>query len=204
MNWDDLTEAWRKQPQEGVPSARYEVLKAKFEKESRRLARRLFWRDIRELLAALLVVFAFGKAAIRKGPDGWPLWIATILVLGVAAGFLKERIRAHRKKTGPNASLLEKIDADLGELKYQRQILLKVGTWYLGPCVLSWLIVMASTRFHGLGGYLRTPLQMGAYFAGSIVLFWFILKLNRRAVRKGIEPQIADLERLKNGLVSEN
>jgi membrane protein implicated in regulation of membrane protease activity len=189
MNWDDLTEAWRKQPQDSVPSTQYEALK---------------WRDTREFLAALLVAFVFGKAALRKGPDGWPLWIATILVLGVAAFFLKERIRAHRKKTGPDASLLEKIDADLGELRHQRQLLLKVGTWYLGPCVLSWLIVMASTGFHGLSGSLRTPMQMVAYFAGSLVLFWFIWKLNRRAVRKGIEPRIADLERLKNDLISEN
>jgi hypothetical protein len=204
MNWDDLTEAWRKQPPDRVPSAKFDELRGTFEKRSRRLSRRLFWRDTREFLAALLVAFAFGKAAISKGPDGWPLWIATILVLGVAAGFLKERIRAHGNKTGPNTSLLEKIDADIGELRHQREILLKMGTWYLGPCFLSWFIVMASTRFHGLGGHLHTPIQMGAYFAGTLVLFWLIWKLNQRAVHKRIEPRIADLENLKNSLISES
>jgi hypothetical protein len=204
MNWDDLTDAWRRQPRESVPDAQYELLKKTFLKKSRRQAGTLFWRDVREFLAAVLVVFVFGGAALRKGPDGWPLWIACLLVLGVAGFFLKERIRAYRKKTGTNASLLEKINADIGELQHQRRLLLKVGTWYLGPLVLSWFLVMASTGFHGLSGALRTPTQMGAYFAGSLVLFGFIWKLNQRAVHKKIEPRIADLERLKNGLISGN
>jgi membrane protein implicated in regulation of membrane protease activity len=204
MNWDELTAVWRKQPKERVPEAAFEVLRKTFEKKSRRLAGALFWRDIREFLAAALVIFVFARAALSRGQAGWPLWISTILVLGVAVFFLKERIRAHRNKTGPNASLLEKIEADIGELRHQRELLLKVGTWYLGPCVLSWFIVMASTRFHGLSGVLRTPVQMGAYFGGSLVLFWLVWKMNQRAVRKKIEPRLADLESLKNGLNSEN
>ena len=204
MNWDDLTAVWRKQPQEPVPQTQFDILLKTFSKKSRRLARVLFWRDIREFLACGIVIYAFARAALSRGQAGWPIWIAEALVLGVAVFFLKERIRAHRHRTGPSSSLLEKIDADIRELRHQRKLLLKVGTWYLGPCILSWFIVMAATRFHGLSGLLRTPAQMGSYLGGSLVFFWLIWKLNQRAVRKKIEPRIADLELLRSGLISEN
>jgi len=204
MNWDELTDIWHHQPQERVPEAQFEILRKTFEKKSRRLAGVLFWRDLVELLAAVFVTISFGMAAIERGKAGWPLWISTVLVIWVAVSFLKERVRAHRKKTGPHASLLEKIDADIAELRHQRRILLKVGTWYLGPLFLSWFIAMASTRFHGLGGHLRTPFQMAAYFTGVLMLFWLIGKLNKRAVRKKIEPRIADLVNLKDNLVAGN
>lgn len=202
MNWDELTDIWHKQPHERVPEAQFEILRKTFQNKSRRFAATLFCRDIIELLAAVFLTFVLGIAAIERGNAGWPLWISTVLVLWVAVSFLKERIRAHSKKMGPNAPLLEKIDADIAELRHQREILLKVGTWYLGPIFLSWLIAMASTRFHGLGGHLRTPIQMAAYFAGVLILFWLIGKLNKRAVHKCIEPQMADLEKLKKNLIA--
>lgn len=200
MNWDDLTAIWNRQPREAMPESQLEKLKIAFAKTSRRQARRLFWRDTQELLASAIVIFVLATAAYGKGSAGWPLWISTVLIVGVALFFVRERIRAHRFRTAPNASLLEKIDGDIGELRHQRELLLKVGTWYLAPIILSWFIAMASTRFHGLGGYLRTPTQMASYFVGSLVLFWLIWKLNQWAVHRKIEPKIADLEKLRNDL----
>jgi membrane protein implicated in regulation of membrane protease activity len=204
MNWDDLTSIWRKQPQERVPEVQLEVLKNAFLKKSRRLARKLFWRDILELVGAGFVIFVFSSVAMQKGRAGWPLWIATALILGLAIFFLNERIRAKRNRTGTNAPLVQKIEADLAELRHQRKLRLAVGSWYLGPIFLSWYIVLASIGFHGLSGILRMPVQMGGYLVGGLFLFWLIWKLNRRAVRKCIEPRIADLERLRDDLICED
>ncbi|HEY3756615.1 MAG TPA: hypothetical protein VGL42_10740 [Opitutaceae bacterium] len=175
-----------------------------FAKKSRKLARALFWRDIRELLAAALLMFLFVKDALHRGSAGWPIWLGIALLVPVAGFFVKERIRAHYRKTAPNASVLEKVEADLAELRRQRSLLQNVGKWYLGPIFLSWLVVLASTHFHGLGGILRTPLQMSGYAAGGVALFYFIWKLNRRAVRRQIDPRISELETLKIGLLAGN
>ena len=202
MNWNDLTAAWRSQPGESLVDSRLEVLRNTFERRSRKLARRLFWRDIRELVAGLFVAYVLVKEAIRKGVAGWPLWISVLLVLWVTVGFIRERVRAHRGRTEPSAPLLAKIEADISELRRQSDLLLKVGTWYMAPLILGWFIALASTGFHGLNGSLRTPLQMGSYLAGAGMLFFGIWKLNQWVALKKIGPRIAELEELRNSLVS--
>jgi hypothetical protein len=202
MNWNDLTAAWRRQPGETMPESRLEILRNTFDRKSRKLGRRLFWRDVRELVAGLFIAYVLVKEAIKKGVAGWPLWISVLLVLWVAVFFVRERIRAHRSRTEPSAPLLAKIEADIKELRRQGDLLLKVGTWYMAPLILGWFIALASTGFHGLNGSLRTPLQMGSYLAGSAVLFAGIWKLNQWVALKKIGPRIADLEELRNDLIS--
>jgi membrane protein implicated in regulation of membrane protease activity len=179
-----------------------EALGRTFDAKSRKMAGRLFWRDLREIVAGAFVVAVFSSAALRKGPKGWPLWVSSALVLGVTVFFILERFRSRRSRVGPGVPLLAKIESDLAELRHQHRLLMNVGTWYLGPIVLSWAIALADSGFHGMSGGLRTPLAMGAYAGSSLLLFWFIWKLNRRAARKNLEPKIAELEAMRDGLLS--
>jgi hypothetical protein len=200
MNWDDLTFAWRSQPPETISETTFDAMKNRFEKKSRRLKHTLFRRDALEVACGLFVIYIFANATFHRAP-AWLLWLALLPLVGVVTILLKERIRAHRTQPDPNASFLERVDADLAELQHQTTILNNIVTWYLGPIALSWFLVMVGTGFHGLGGHLRTPRQIIVYFICCVILMWLVWHLNHRAVQKCITPKITELEQLKNELM---
>jgi hypothetical protein len=122
-------------------------------------------------------------------------------MLGVAAFFILERIRARRGKPGFDAPMLAKLEADLAELRHQRRLLSNVGIWYLAPLGAG-IATMLAAVYLSLPGPVR---ERGlVYFAGCLaaaaLLFWGVWALNRRAVSKGVEPAILELERLRDEL----
>ena len=122
--------------------------------------------------------------------------VALVPMLWVLGFLILDRIRAHRSRVGPEATLLAKITGDIAELGHQRHLLLTVPSWGLGPIFLSWLIGMASTGFHGSAGLLRTPMQITCYMLGGIAFFILIWRLNLWVVRERFEPSCASLRRL--------
>jgi F0F1-type ATP synthase assembly protein I len=214
MNWNDYEAAWKRQPLPVGPAADLTGLRDTFETKRRKLAATLQIRDYMESGAGLLVSAIFAWIWSRLGREAWPIGLAILLMLGVSAFFLRERRRAHRLRLGPEASLLAKIDADLAELRHQRHLLLNVGTWYLLPCagaiVLFGIAVFLKMR-RELPPERFSELSDHAWliggFAGFMVvfmglLFWAVWAMNRQAVRKNIEPRIAELEKLRGDLTN--
>lgn len=216
MNWNDYEAAWKRQSLPVGASANVAELRATYETKRRKQAAMLQLRDYLESAAGLLVAGAFAFIAWHMGRDGWPIWLAVGLILGVSAFFLRERRRAHRLRLGPGAAMLAKIEADLAELRHQRGLLLNVGTWYLLPVAGAMgLFCFAALRkmirevppgfFEKLWGHPWLFGPIAGYFLVLLpLLFWLIWWLNRRAVRQNIEPRIAELEKLRAELTAEN
>ena len=201
MNWDDLMTSWKRQEEEAVPSD-LTSLNRTFETERLKLAGRLYWRDLREAFAGLIAAIFFATRAWQMGKAVWPIAIAVALILGVTAFFIAERIRIHRNRLGTDAPLLAKLEAEIAELQHQRNLLMNIGKWYLGPLVAAWAIVLttiiieAPTHKHG------HQLLLDSYVIDCVFLFWWILRKNHRTSRKKIEPRLAELEKLRNHLLS--
>ena len=198
MNWNELKNVWAGLSLLSGPYADIAALRDEFEAKRRRLARVLFWRDVREAAAALVVAGVFA----HMGPVGWPTALAVVLMLGLAGFFVWERFRAHQQKVGADASLVAKLEAEIAELRRQRGLLLNVGTWYLAPCMGAAAIGAATALIHA-------PKPLAAKLAaGAIMLIllalvsWGVWALNRWAVRKCLDPRLEELKKLHQSLLA--
>lgn len=214
MNWNDYEAVWKRQELPVGAAADLATLKGTFETKRRKLAATLFARDLREAGAGFLVVAFFAWFWWHEGSVAWPVVFAIALILGVSGFFIRERFRARRLRLGADAPLLTKVEADLAELRHQRRLLLNIWSWYLAPLAASIVVVGATVLrilvVKGPPGILSSLWEHPAalawiifYFAIVVPLcFWGTWTVNRRAVRKGIEPRLEELEKLHRDLTS--
>lgn len=203
MNWSDLQSAWSHQSSD-LPEVRDLQLGATFEAKRRKWARRFFWRDAIEVGAGAFVLVVLGGSAWRRGAAYWPDAIAILLVAAVTFFFISERIRVYRQRIGPDASLLTRLDHDLAELKRQRTLLLRAGTWYVAPLMAAVFIFLATEVYNNAARLhaFRVQVFLVAYVLACGLLAWRITRMNRRAAQTKIEPWIAAIEKLRDELVT--
>lgn len=203
MNWNDCEVIWKRQPLPRGEAADVAELRQRFGEKHRKMAAATLVRDLAEAGAAVLVAAAIGFLWWKTGKAGWPFALALLLVLGVGGVFVRERIRARRTRLRPDVPLLAKVEADIAELQHQRHLLLTMRTWYLGPLFAAWLMILA-------GMYMRArawePLR-DPWFNLAFVLFYLLLSvfawvMNRREVRRQIDPRITELEKLRRDLTA--
>jgi hypothetical protein len=202
MNWNDYEAVWKRQELPVGASADLATLRKTFEARRRKLHGALLVRDLSEAGAGLLVCIALGFIWRKIGLTGWPIGLAMALILGVSGIFVRERTRARKLRLGEDATLMAKIEADLAELRHQRHLLHTIVGWYLGPVFVSILIVHFTVALHTPPWAPQRDPVFGAGFVGFYVLcLWFIWLINRRAVRKQIEPRLEELEKLHRDLL---
>lgn len=202
MNFDDLKDVWNRQALPDWKSLDVAALEREFAAKQQKLARTLFWRDLREAAAGFFVAVVFGRVGWHMGRSGWPIAFAVLIVLGLSVFFLLERVRVRRQRLGADASLVARLDAEIAEQRRQRRLLSGVAVWYLGPIYLAAAIFMATTLAHA-----PVPMRARLISAGFMVLTfaltgWGVVWLNRRAVRRVIAPRLQELEQWRQSLIS--
>ena len=214
MNWNDYEAVWKRQELPVGVDADLAALKKTFETKRRKLTATLFVRDIAEASAGLMVAGVFAFAWWQMGMAGWPMAFAIALILGVSGFFVRERFRARRLRLGADAPLLAKVEADIAELHHQRHLLLNLWSWYLAPVAAAVVIVgativrilIAKAQPGFLPALWENPAALvWIIFYVAMILplcFWGVWAINRRAVRKSIEPRLAELEKLHRDLLS--
>lgn len=204
MNLNDWEFIWKRQALPVGADADTEKLKRTFEASHRRLARALLVRDVTEAGAGVLVSGMFGLMGWHLGRPFWPFAVVVALCLGVTGVFVRERVKARRSKVDPGAPLMVKLESDLAVLRHQRRLLAAIVGWYIAPIFLACMIVMATITARSEPW---SP-QRDPYFIGGMVLFMLVVNvgvwaLNMRAVRRQLDPRIAELEKLKAENVSQ-
>jgi hypothetical protein len=204
MNWNDWEMIWKRQELPRGADADLAELRRTFEARSGKLARTLLVRNVSEAGAGLFVAAVFASVGFRL-KTAWPMALAVGLILAVTAFFIWEMIRARRGRLGAEAPLLAKLDADIAELRHQRRLLLSLRIWYLTPIAVAMLLVGAAVALNNPASVLllKEPLILFSlmfYVLLCVLLFWGVWVLNRRAVRKQIDPRLQELEKLRNDL----
>lgn len=199
MNWNDYVAVWKRQPLPVGESADLRELRATFETKRRKLAATLWVRDLTELLACVVLVWVYSRYWQKVGPTGWPMGLAILMIVFVASAFIRERWRVRRSRLGPEASLRAKIEADLAELHHQRHLLLRVWAWYIAPCAAAILIHLGVIVAHDQE---RRPTSWVVASIFAVAACGGIWALNRRAVRKQIEPRLAELQKLHRDVLA--
>lgn len=208
MNSSDWEMIWRRQELPVGETADVAKLRDTFERTRRHQARALWLRDLIEIVASLFVAGAFGATARELPRGAWLAWMATAVVLGVGAIFVWERFRVRRMRVAASAPLLTKLEADIAELRHQRRLLMNVATWYLAPLAAATLLFAAAIGLQ----IAATPAAREVvrhwwviaagllYVAFCVGLFLAIWRMNRTAVRKQIDPRLAELEKLRRSV----
>jgi len=153
---------------------------------SERYDRKLFWRDVREIGAAVLVAAFYGHEAATAGE---PLALAGALVVVAGAALVVWMLLRARTDTVSErgATRAERVRADVGKVDAQIRLLETVHWWYLAPLVVGLTLMTAAS---GIGGW-REVLTLGAVYGGS----YLVWHLNRRAADSGLRPHRRELAR---------
>lgn len=142
MNDDELKKLWQEQPlRESVPSPA-ELLLA-MQSKTTRLRRILDMRDLRELVACVVVIFVFGWqyfTVYRTPVSRFGVWV----IIGSALFIAWKLIHTRRANppVSPGATTVESLQAELKTVRAQSRLLESVLWWYVLPLTVGGLIVI--------------------------------------------------------------
>ncbi len=204
MDFDDLQKSWQSQEAgKAKISINPGLLLNEIHRKQQCFRQMIFWRDLREVVvAALLVpVFIFGGWRIH-----WTLYLSAFACF-VMGGFMFLDRRGQRMRTPDvHGSLKDCAATSLAEVSHQIWLLKGILWWYLLPLAVPMLVF-----FIWITWDVPSSVAMPV-FQAVVTLFWvgFVLLidvgiywLNQFAVRKNLEPRRQELQKLLKGLEPE-
>jgi hypothetical protein len=182
MNASELEHIWKSQQPIELSHENIAQIAATVGALDRKFRRKIWWRDLREIGAALGVAVVFGLVG-----QTWLRWISVLSCLFVAAFLI--RSRTVLKSTRETPSVMERIQQMIRETETQIQLLRSVLWWYFLPCGVATLVFVLD----------RLPRKFSAshllIFVGAMVPFYLAAYwLNQRAVRNVLEPRRENLQ----------
>ena len=202
MNFDDLQKSWQSQDPAKKISINADALLAEVRRKQQSFRRTILWRDLREAGIGMLLVPVFIYGAWRTH---WTLYLGAFGCFVMAAFIMLDRHRQKKRTPDLHGSLKDCAATALAEVTHQIWLLKNILWWYLLPLGLPLLLFFAWTTWD-------TPASTSRVFQILATLFWFgfvgllyggIYWLNQVAVKKSLEPQRQELERLLAGLEAE-
>jgi len=188
MNDDELKKLWQQQPLRDPAPPPAQLVSA-MKGKTTQLRRTLLARDVRELLACVVVGVIFGIYFFTE-----PAPVARLGALITVAGsmFIAGRILHARRATPaakPDATVVESLRAELHSVRTQSQLLRSVWWWYLLPLAVGVLVFVWGTPGNHLG------FKIG-FTVVTLALDVSIYRLNQRARSKQLLPVETQLESL--------
>jgi hypothetical protein len=157
--------------------------------------KKIYWRNAREYVAALVVVVFFGFEFWRTSDAltrvGFGLMIAGMLYL---------IWHLHRK--GSARSLPAEMGLASGleffrrELERQRDLVRSVWSWYLGPLIPSFVVLTVAFARTNPGHLRHIGRSLAAFDFVAALAFVFVWRLNQRAARR-LQSRIDELNALE-------
>ncbi|NUO50949.1 MAG: hypothetical protein HOV80_19010 [Polyangiaceae bacterium] len=178
----ELQSAYQAQPVAAVPVPSREELEAR----AKKFARQVWWRNAREWIACVFVLFFFGRqlidpSATRLGFIGNLVIVIATLFVG---GYLYARGRTRRAPlAGPTTELLEHHASDL---ERQARLLRMAPFWYFAPLGVGLAISIVDTlRKFSSDGFDSAERRWIAMMA-ALVLLVFVggIWMNLRGAKK--------------------
>jgi hypothetical protein len=192
MNDDELKKLWQQQPLRDPALSPAQVMSA-MQNKTTQLRRTLLARDVRELLACVIVGVIFG---IYYFIERAPVTRLGALITVAGAIFIAWKILYARRTSPaakPDATVVESLRAELHSVRTQSQLLRSVLWWYLLPLAGGTLVFVWGRPFNNL--VFDLVFRIG-FTLVTLALDVFIYRLNQRAVSKQFLPLEAQLESL--------
>lgn len=198
MDFDELQTAWQSQESEPMITVHPDTLLKVVERNKRSFELTIFWRDVGEVGASILVAVAcvfFGTIGF-----GWPFYVFAVSAASVGGFMVIDRIRQKKRTPAFSEPLRTCIERSLSQLNHQVWLSRNVFWWYLLPAGGGMLFAFADCVY-----LLRPRLWIDLpVFLGLFVLcaavFWDVYRKNQRAVRKEFLQRKQELEALLDTL----
>jgi hypothetical protein len=186
---DELVKIWQSSPNQ--EQAKFEKSKLMIEVQSTldRLHQKIRYRDLMEQLAVVLVspVFAYYAYSIPFVLTK----IASVLIIlwGIYVIIRLQKAKKH-KPVALTETYLEYLHQTREYLRVQKQLIDSVPYWYILPAALLMFLFILGP---GLAGRLQKVLKLtGGIVALSVAIYW----LNKRAVKKQLDPRLEKINKL--------
>jgi hypothetical protein len=202
MNPDNFQQAWQAQPSQTRLTIDAELLLKEVRRNQRQFTATIFWRDVREVGLAVLMVPLWLYLGVKLSLP-WT-WYLTVPALVWIAGFmLTDRMRHKRQPPEPGEPLRQRVESSLAQVKHQIWLLRNVFWWGLLPPALSILAFFGQIAWEIRAGGWLAALVVALVVLVGVVVFGAVYRLNQDAVRSELEPRREELEALLASLKDE-
>ena len=135
MNPDDFKPAWQGETTRTRLGVDADLLVDEVRRQQRAFAAMIFWRDVREVGVALVLVPVWIILGVRGSlPWTWYLMVPALLYVG--GYMLVGRRRQGRLAPGPGEPLRPLVAGSLAQVEHQIWLLRHILRWYLLPIAL--------------------------------------------------------------------
>ncbi len=204
MNPDELKATWQAQWTGRRVTLDADVVLRQLERAKDDFEGMIFWRDVREVGVALLLVPLWIYLG-RKSALPWTWYLVIPTFLWVAGFMVVDRARQKRRQPKPGDTLRQCIESSLAQVEHQIWLLRNVFWWYLLPpgSALAIFFGHCAWQVKGLGlDTLVALLILGGAVAIAALIDWGVYRLNQWAVKKELEPRRQELKALLRSLES--
>ncbi len=177
-------------------------------KKQKKFRRMVLRRDILEVSVGLILVYVLIfiiRPIFTIAPD--LLYLAAASMLFLCMFFTVDRIVQHKRNRKTANSIAEEVEKYLHQVNHQIWLLRNVFWWYLLPCIVSFLLLMAAVAIEVSPRWETLTTRFMLHFAGTLVLGAIVnvgvYYLNQYAVKKQLLPRKDELEALLQDLTHE-
>jgi Na+/proline symporter len=198
MDFEDLQKAWKSQDAGTEMTIDADAVLRIIRGDQQRFVAMIFWRDVREVGAAVLLALFFGFRGIRN--HVWTDYCVGIACLGVGTFMMVDRWLQRGNRPTATDSLKACIEHSLNQVRHQIWLLKNVFWWYLLPIIATLGLSLGASAWHARhnGGSAAISFLIAVVVCGLV--YWGVYWLNQFAVRKHLEPRRQELETLLNNL----
>lgn len=202
MEPDNFKQAWQAQSSQTRLTIDADLLLKEVRRNQQHFAAMLFWRDVREVGVALLMVPLWIYLGLTLSlPWAWYLTVPPLL--WVAGFMLVHRIRDRSRLLEPGESLRARVESSLAQVEHQIWLLRYVFWWGLLPFSLSSLAFFGQIAWLEQGGGWWTVLVFALLVSMCAIVFGAVYAINQSAVRTELVPRRHELKTLLANLTDE-
>jgi len=182
---EDLKVAW--QSQSGISQDRFDQIGAKIQASTDLLQTTIFRRDMRETIASIVVVAGFSPGLWYA--QNWLAWsgFAIDMIAGSTLPLVLWRARKRSLVTASAANFRDFVNIEIDYLRRQVQLLCIASWWYL-PLMYAGIVLILAGLTAPLRWTLVEPLIVSVYLVVCTVLFVYVWRLNRSALKHYFGP----------------
>ena len=192
MDPDKYQQAWQKHSSQTRVTIDADLLLKEVQRSQGHFQATIFWRDFREVGVALVMLpLWFYLGVTFSLPWTWYLTVpAFIWVIGF---ILVDRMRHKQQPSEPGEPLLDCVKASLTQVEHQIWLLRHVFWWYLLPPTISLLAFFGHVAWLTFGDWLGALGFATFLFVFVFAQYYWIDRVNQRAVRLQLEPRRREL-----------
>jgi hypothetical protein len=203
MNPDSFQQAWQTQTSQTRLTIDADLLLKEVRRNQQNFTATIFWRDVREVGVALLLVPVWFYMGARLSLP-WTWYLTVPALLWIAGFMLADRLRHKRQPPGPGEPLRQSVESSLAQVEHQIWLLRNVFWWSLLPAALAAFAFFGQVSWSvPFGGWWMALLTLAVLVSIVTVVFVGIYLLNQTAVRCGLDPRRQELEALLSSLRDE-